>query len=314
MQERKPTTTQPTLAARGFENAYLLLILTMLFWAGNSVVARGMHETVPPLALAWLRWTIAAAIILPFAWPYLKRDLPVIRAEWRMLVLLGTIGTGTFIALYYYGVSKTSAINALVINSAVPIFIPVATFVMYRERIMGVQMMGIALSLLGVLVVLSKGDPGVFASLNLNQGDLWVLAAMAVWAVYTALLRQQPAIHWLSFAAISFMVAAAVNLPLFIGEHLLFRQIKPSLEAALTIGYVATLPSVVAQIFYIRGVELIGGNRAGVFMHLIPLFGAVLAILFLGESLYLFHLAGFGLILAGVWLAARPPATINIPS
>ncbi len=306
MQDRSTSAVPQTLASRGFGNAYLLLILTMVFWAGNSVVARGMHETVPPMALAWVRWTIATILILPVAWPHLKRDWPVIRANWPILILLGTVGAGTFIALYYYGVSKTSAINALVINSAVPILIPLATFLMYGERIGRRPAVGIAVSMLGVLVVLSKGDPNVLASLDLNQGDLWVLAAMGVWSVYTALLRKQPAIHWLSFAAITFAVASLVNLPMFIGEHLLFRQIHWSREAVIAIAYVATLPSVVAQIFYIRGVELIGSTRAGVFMHLVPMFGAIMAIAFLGEMLHLFHLAGFALILLGVGLASRP--------
>jgi drug/metabolite transporter (DMT)-like permease len=306
MQDRIQGNKRQNLALRGFGNAYLLLILTAFFWAGNSVVARGIHETVPPIALAWLRWTIASLIILPVAWPHLKRDLPVMRANWRILLLLGMVGTGTFIAIYYYGISKTSAINALVINSALPILIPIAAFALYRERINRFQAFGIGLSLIGVLTVLSKGDPSVLAALDLNQGDLWVLCAMGVWAMYTALLRKQPAIHWLSFAAITFCVASLVNLPLFIGEHLLFRQIHWTREAALAILYVSTLPSVVAQIFYIRGVALIGGNRAGVFMHLIPMFGAIMAILFLGETLHPFHLTGFALILAGVWLASRP--------
>ncbi len=295
-----------TLASRGFGNAYLLLILTMIFWAGNSVVARGIHETVPPIALAWLRWTIAALLILPFAWPHLKRDWPVIRANWRILLLLGTIGTGTFIAIYYYGISKTSAINALVINSAVPLLIPLAAFLMYGERITRHQTLGIGVSLIGVLTVLFKGDPRVLTTLDLNVGDLWVLVAMAVWAIYTALLRKQPPIHWLSFAAISFSIASMINLPIFIGEHLLYRQIHWTPQALLAVLYVSTLPSATAQIFYIRSVELIGASRAGVFMHLIPMFGAIMAILFLGETLHLFHLAGFVLILAGVWLASRP--------
>jgi drug/metabolite transporter (DMT)-like permease len=230
----------------------------------------------------------------------------VIAANWRILLLLGVVGTGTFIALYYYGVSKTSAINALIINSAVPIIIPMATFLMYGERIARMAVVGIGVSLIGVLVVLSRGDLGAIATLDLHEGDLWVLASMGVWSVYTALLRQQPAIHWLSFAAITFAVASLVNLPIFIGEHLLYRQINPTWEAFAAIAYVSTLPSVVAQVFYIRGVELIGGNRAGVFMHLIPMFGAILAIAFLGETLHLFHLAGFVFILAGVGLASRP--------
>jgi drug/metabolite transporter (DMT)-like permease len=306
MQDRTPTVARPTLASRTFANAYLLLVLTMIFWAGNSVVARGIHESVPPIALAWLRWVLATLFVLPFAWPHLRRDWPQIRASWPTLLLLGTVGAGTFIALYYYGISKTSAINALVINSAVPLLIPLAAFALYRERINRFQVFGIALSLLGVLTVLFKGDPRVLLALDLNQGDLWVLIAMGVWSVYTVLLRKQPPIHWLSFAAITFSVASLINLPLFIGEQLLYRQIHWSWGGVLAVLYVATLPSATAQIFYIRSVELIGASRAGVFVHLVPMFGAIMAILFLGETLHRYHLAGFALILLGVWLASRP--------
>ena len=297
---------KPGLASRCFANPYLLLTLTMLFWAGNSVAGRGVRDVVPPMALAWLRWTLAALIVLPFAWPHLKRDLPVIRAHWRILFLLGAIGAGTFVGIYYFGLTKTSAINAMVINSAVPILIPVASYTLYRDRLSLIQGTGIALSLAGVLAVLAKGDPAHLLSLNLNGGDLWILGSMLVWAVYTALLREQPAMHWLSFAWITFFVASVVNLLPFAVEHIFVRQIQPTLEAFIGIAYVSTLPAIVAQIFYIRSVELIGGNRAGAFMHFVPMFGAVLAMIILGETVHLFHLGGFALILAGVTLASRP--------
>jgi drug/metabolite transporter (DMT)-like permease len=305
MQKALRPETRPALASRYFANPYLLLTLTMLFWAGNSIAGRGVRDVVPPLALAWLRWTLAALIVLPFAWPHLKRDLPVIRAHWRVLFLLGAIGAGTFVTIYYYGLTLTPATNALIINSGVPILIPLASYALYRDRLTAVQAAGIALSLAGVLTVLSKGDPSALLSLDLNHGDLWILGSMLVWAVYTALLREQPAMHWLSFAWITFFVASAVNLVPFALEHLFVRQIQPTVEALIGIAYVSTLPSIVAQIFFIRGVELIGANRAGAFMNFIPMFGAVLAVLILGETLYLFHLAGFALILAGVTLASR---------
>ena len=314
MQEKPVTESRPSLASRGFANAYVLLVLTMLFWAGNSVVARGSHELVPPLALAWLRWTVAFFLVLPFAWPHLKRDRHVIRANWPILVLLGAIGAGTFVSIYYIGLGRTSAINGLIINSTVPILIPLAAFAIYRDSLSKAQAFGIAVSFCGVLTVLAKGDPSLLASFKVNEGDLWVLAAMAIWAVYTALLREQPQMHWLSFAAVTFAVASMLNLPFFLVEHAFYRQITPTPEALLAVAYVSTLPSVVAQVFYIRGVELIGGNSAGVFMHLIPLFGALLAIAFLGERLYLYHFAGFALILAGVWLAARKSRPVSIHS
>lgn len=312
MQQKRGSESRPSLASRGFANAYVLLVLTMLFWAGNSVVARGSHALVPPLALAWMRWTIAFFLVLPFAWPQLKRDRKIIVANWPILLLLGAIGAGTFVSVYYIGLSKTSAINGLIINSIVPILIPIAAFAIYRDRLTRAQALGIAVSFCGVLVVLAKGDAGMLASFKVSEGDLWVLAAMGIWSVYTALLREQPKMHWLSFAAITFAVASVINFPLFLAEHFFWRQLTPTLDAFLAIAYVSTLPSVVAQIFYIRGVELIGANRAGVFMHLIPLFGAVLAIVFLGEQLHIYHFAGFALILAGVWLATRRSPPVNI--
>jgi drug/metabolite transporter (DMT)-like permease len=314
MQKLHGSESKASLASRGFANAYVLLVLTMLFWAGNSVVARGSHELVPPLALAWLRWTVAFFLVLPFAWPHLKRDRAVIRANWPILLLLGAIGAGSFVSIYYIGLGRTSAINGLIINSTVPILIPIAAFAIYRDKLRRGQALGIAVSFFGVLIVLAKGDPGLLASFHVAEGDIWVLAAMGIWAVYTALLREQPQMHWLSFAAITFAVASFMNLPFFLAEHFYYRQITPTLDAFLAIAYVSTLPSVVAQVFYIRGVELIGGNRAGVFMHLIPLFGATLAIVFLGETLHLYHFAGFALILAGVWLASRQSSPINIHS
>lgn len=305
MQETVAKSPSSSLRSRGFGNAYLLLVMTMVFWAGNTVVGRGIAGTVPPLTLAWLRWTLAASIIIPIAWPYLRRDLPVIRANWRIIALLGTLGAAIFVSLYYIGLSKTTALNGLIINSAVPLLIPIAVFVLYREMLTAFQAGGIFFSSIGVLLVITKGDLSVLATLALNEGDLWVLSAMCAFASYTALLRKQPAMHWLSFASCAFTVAAIVLFPFFLGEMYFGATIKPTLSAFLAVAYVGTLPSVVAQIFYIRGVELIGSSRAGTFIHLVPLFGAVLAILFLGEKLYLYHLLSFALILLGVWMAQR---------
>jgi drug/metabolite transporter (DMT)-like permease len=311
MQKRALKEPERSFAARTFGNAYVLLTLTMLFWAGNTVTGRAIVGTVPPLTLAWVRWVIAGAIILPIAWPYLKKDWPVIRKNWPMITLLGMLGAGIFISLYYTGLTMTTALNGLIINSAVPILIPLAVFVLHRETLNRWQALGILLSSVGVVVVITKGQPDLLAQMDLNRGDLYVLAAMCVFAAYTALLRKQPRMHWLSFGACCFMVAAIGLFPLFLFEVFTGKLIQPTLNAFLAILYVGTLPSVVAQIMYIRGVELIGSSRAGAFVHLIPLFGAVLAMLFLGEQLYLFHLAGFALILCGVWLAQRQKKTVE---
>ncbi|MEJ2125684.1 MAG: DMT family transporter [Alphaproteobacteria bacterium] len=301
----RPTST----ASRFFGNAYLLLTLTTLFWAGNAVVGRGISGEIPPIALAWLRWTLATLIILPFAWPHLRRDIPLILAHWKTLLGLGVLGPGAFNTLYYIGLSKTSALNGLIINSVVPLLVPVATYAVYRTRLSALQAAGVVLSLTGVVIILTKGDIIQLAALNLNEGALWVLAAVVCWSVYTTVLRERPTIHWKSFATLTFAVAAVANFPLFLAEHWFSRQMTLTTESLLAILYVSTLPSVAAYIFYTRGVHLIGSNRAGVFLHLVPLFGAVLAIVFLGEALRLFHFGGFAFIIAGVALASRPAAS-----
>ncbi|MFW6024209.1 MAG: DMT family transporter [Dichotomicrobium sp.] len=314
-------TLRPSLVRRAgmalFNMPYVLLTLTPLFWGGNFVIGRGVHEFFPPIALAAIRWTLAFLIILPFALPHLRRDWPAIRRQWPWLVFLGATGTGSFSTLTYIGLNDTPALNALIINSSGPVMIALASFIFFSDRLTPRQVLGILMSLIGVIVVVSRGDLETLAALEFNIGDLWVLAAMSIWGVYTAFLRKRPEIHWLSFAAALFFVAAAVNWPLFIWENAYVRSLTLSTDALLTIGYVAVFPSILSYVFYTRGVELIGGNRAGVFLHLIPMFGSALAILILGEQPLWSHGVGFALILTGVTIAARqarakapPPATV----
>jgi len=315
------TDSQPSLLRRAlsglFNQPYLLLTLTPLFWGGNFVLGRGVHEFFPPIALASIRWTLAFLIILPFAWRHVRRDWPVIRAQWPWLLLLGATGAGSFNTLTYIGLNHTPALNALIINSSGPVMIALASFLFFSDRLTPRQVLGIAVSLVGVIIVVSKGDLQALAQLEFNAGDIWVLGAMSVWGVYTAFLRKRPAqIHWLSLAACLFGVAAMINWPLHALEHAYVRSLTLSTEALLAIGYVCIFPSILAYIFYTRGVELIGSNRAGVFLHLIPLFGSGLAILILGEQPLWSHGLGFALILTGVTIAARqvrakapPPAT-----
>lgn len=288
-----------------YSNAYLLLTLTALFWAGNFVVGRGVHEHVPPVALAWARWCLATLVIAPFAWPHLKRDWPVIRTRMPILLFLGIVGVGAFNTLSYTGLNHTTALNALVMQSSGPIVIMLASFFLFGDRISPRQMIGVTISLGGILFMVSRGNLSALAELELNPGDLWILTALSLWGLYTTCLRKRPQIHALSFAAVTFFIGAAVNTPIFIWEHLSVRQLQLDAQTLAAIGYVSIFPSVLAYIFFNRGVELIGANRAGVCMHLVPLFGAVLAIALLGEEAESHHLAGIFLIFSGVALAVR---------
>ncbi|MDA7947255.1 MAG: DMT family transporter [Hyphomicrobiaceae bacterium] len=288
-----------------YANAYLLLSLTALFWAGNFVVGRGMHEHVPPIALAWARWTLASLIILPFALPHIRRDWPIIRKNLPILFFFGTIGVGAFNSLSYSGLNYTTALNALVLQSSGPILIVLASVIFFRDRVSLRQGLGIALSVIGVLFMVSRGDVSVLTGFVLNRGDILIVSALVLWGLYTAFLRKRPDIHWLSFIGMTFVIGAVVNAPFAVWEHSSGRHLQFNVETAAVVAYVAVFPSILAYIFYNRGVALIGANRAGVCLNLVPLFGAILAIVFLGEQPRAYHLFGIALIVAGVTMAAR---------
>lgn len=285
--------------------AYVLLIITMLCWAGNFVIGRWAVGHVPPLTLAALRWTGASLLILPFALPHLRRDLPLIRAQAPMLIFLGVMGSGVFNTVQYFALQTTTATSAAVINSSGPVMIALVGALLLGERLRFRQVLGIAVSLLGVVTVLSRGDVAGLAAIGSNRGDLLMVIAVTGWAFYTALLRRRPAIHPLSFAAVTYMVAAALNAPLGLGEQLAGVHGDWQAPTLLAIAYTAVFPSLIAYLCYARGVEIIGATRGGAFMHLIPLFAAVLSMLFLGEAPHAYHAVGFAAILAGVFLAAR---------
>lgn len=290
-----------------FANAYVLLTLVSLFWAGNQILGRAMAGVVPPITLGCIRWTLATIFLLPVAWSSLKADWPMVRANLGFLAFLGVIGGGAINTFSYIGLNYTTAMNALVLNSSAPIFIVLFCILIFGDRITIGQVMGILISIAGVLIVVLHGDLTTLAELSLNRGDLFVVAGMASWGIYTALLRKRPPVAPLSFAAATFAAAALVNLPFALGEALTGHLPHATPASLLAFAYVGIFPSVLAYMFYNRAVELIGASRAGVFNHLVPLFGAVLAFVLLGERLGLHHVAGFALILVGIWLAARAP-------
>jgi drug/metabolite transporter (DMT)-like permease len=293
------------LAGRLYDNAYLLLIFTALFWAGNQVLGRAVVGQIPPILYSFLRWLGAMLLILPFAWPHLRRDWPNIAARWRYLVCVGIAGGGMFNTLQYVGLNYTTAINSLVLNSTAPIFIGLACFLVFRDKITAAQMLGTLVSTCGVLAIVAKGEIESLQAMAFNIGDLLILLGMATNGFYTAYLRERPAIHWLSFLFCLFAMSTLFNLPLVAWELSTGATMDVTAFTLASVAYVAVAPSILAYIGFTRGVELIGGVRASIFLHLIPVFGAALAIGILGEPLGVYHIAGFALILAGVTLASR---------
>jgi drug/metabolite transporter (DMT)-like permease len=244
-------------------------------------------------------------IVLPFGLAYVRRDWPVIRTHWRYLTFVGAIGGGLFNTLQYIALNYTTALNSVVLNSTGPIFIAMVSFLIYHERLTMRQAGGTAVSTAGVLGIISKGNLDALHALAFNGGDLLLLTGMATNGIYTALLRDRPAIHWLSFLFVLFLVSALVVLPFWTWEAASGARMELTPFTLAAVGYIAIFPSVVAYICLTRGVELIGANRSGIFLHMIPLFGALLAIGLLGEPLQVFHVIGFALILCGVALASR---------
>lgn len=292
------------LAAPTSANAYLFLVVTNAAWAGNFVVGRAVAGQVPPMTLAFLRWTGASVLILAIAWRALASEWPVVRRHWPLLLLLGVLGSGTFNTLQYIALVDTTATNATVINSSGPVLIAVAAFLVNGERIMLRQALGIVVSLAGVLVVMTRGEPQNVLGLTFNHGDVIMLIAMVTWAIYTAMLKRRPPLSSLSLAAVTYVVAAALNAPLSAYELASGAHLEVSAGAILAIVYTAVFPSFLAYLCFNRGVEIVGGTRAGVFLHLVPLIGSLLAFAFLGEQPHVFHGVGFAAIVAGVLLAA----------
>lgn len=284
---------------------YLLLTLANLFWAGNWIVGRGMRADVPPIALSFWRWIIALACLLPLAWPYLKRDRMLLLAGWRWLLLLGVLGTCLYNALTYLGLQQTEAVNGLLLNSFIPIVIVALAWIFQGKRLRPGEIVGIVASFCGVLAIVARGQPQNLLALTLNLGDIWILLSVVAWAVYTLLLPQRPAAHPLAFLFAIALVGVVATLPVYLWEIAAGRHIVHSTGAWLAIAYAGVFPAFLGFVFWNKGVEQVGASRAGLFIHLMPAFGILLAGLFLGEELLGFHFVGIALIFGGIFLNMR---------
>jgi drug/metabolite transporter (DMT)-like permease len=287
--------------------AYLLLAFASLFWSGNHIVGRAVGGHVPPVAISFLRWLIPLALLWLIARPHLKREWRVIRRHWMVLVWLGLTGGALFTVLQYIGLQYTSALNVSVLNSLVPVLIIAASGALFRERIAPLQLGGIVVSSTGVLVVIAHGTLQTLAQLSFNWGDLIIVFNMAVFAIYAACLRLRPPMHWSSFLFVLAAVSTVGTFPFFLQEIASGYTLQADWITVGAIAYVSIFPSVLSFAAWNRGVELIGANRSGPFLHLVPIYTALLAGTLLGERLAWYHAAGFALILIGVWLASVRP-------
>jgi drug/metabolite transporter (DMT)-like permease len=295
-----------TLRSTDTASPYLLLTLAPLFWSCNWIVGRGLSDDVPALAMTFYRWLFAIVILAPFALPHVRRDMPVIRRHWRVLLGLGVIGIGSHNALAYLGLRYTTAVNGVILNSFIPVMIVTLSWLVLRERLAPLQIAGIGISIAGVMTILTRGSLAALATFSLNGGDVLIVLSMAMWSVYTICLRYRPpGMHLLSFLFVIACIGDLAILPFYALETALGYPMRWTPTAALAIASVALFSSVLAYIFWNRGVERVGANVAGLFVHLMPVFGVVLAWLVLDERLAAFHVAGIALIVVGIVVTSR---------
>ena len=291
--------------------AYLLLVLTVLFWAGNFVLARSLVDILPPFSMAGMRWTLAFLILLPFVFNHVKRDWRLLLKHWKIVSILSLFGVAAFNCLIYLGVQKTTATNATLLQSAIPIMVLLVCVFVYRERLSKRQLMGVFSSFVGVLFIISEGKFSTMLSLQLNIGDLWILAAVTCWTIYSILLRYKPVqISGLSLLAANIFIGNLLIYPfgyleLFYWEGQTFSLAQFTLTQDIVIAtlYLAVFPSLLSYLFWNRAVAEVGAAKASLFIHLLPVFGTILAAIFLDEQPQNFHFIGIGLIFSVIYLA-----------
>ncbi len=288
--------------------AYFLLPLSAACWAGNHVVARAAGGHVPPASLAVARWMLVVLLVLPFTLPHLKADWPKLKRNPGILLLLAAVGGGAFSTLQYVALHFTTALNMGVVGSVAPAFIVAASWLLFRDRLSGLQLLGVTISLSGVLVIVSQLDLARLASLSFNAGDLIIIANMVLWAIYTACLRLRPDIHPMTFMLAMAVVAGIGNLPFALLEYAFEYRLQGTGITLLTLLYSTLVTTLLAFFAWNRGIDIVGAPRASAFLHTIPVFSAILATTILGETIEPYHIVGFVLILGGVTLAARPNA------
>ena len=292
--------------ARLLDLPYLLLAFPPLFWAGNVIVGRAVRGEIPPLSVNWWRWMVAAAILLLFLHRGLWRQRAVLLRHWKLILLLSATGILAFHSAVYIGLNDTTAMNAALIIALGPVLIVPLAWLLLGERPTALQGLGVLLSCLGVVAVIARADLAALTALTFNRGDLWLLFASACWGTYSVLLKLKPAeLDVLVMLVAIMLLGALLTTPFYLWDVARGLTVPLTAESVAAVGYVSIFAAVFAYIAWNRGVNLVGPSKAGLYLHLIPVYAAVLAALFLGERVEAYHLAGVAFILAGIVLTTR---------
>lgn len=291
---------------------YLLLTLTSMSWASNVIAGRLAVDRVSPMAVVTLRWLIVVTLLFLFASRQIRGDLPLLRARWRWIVVLGTVGYTAFNALFYVAAHHTTGVSLGILQATMPAFILIGGLIVYGTRVRLVQAAGVVLTLGGAALVASRGDLTVLRTLAFNAGDILILTASALYAGYATFLARRPRVAAVSLFAGMASAAFISSLPLLALEYAAGSTQWPTTSGWLVVVHIAVIPSLLAQLFFMRGIELIGPGRAGIFTNLVPILAALFSVLLLGEPLEIYHAYAFALVLGGIWLAERGRGTSAI--
>lgn len=286
-------------------NPYLLLTVTALVWGGNAVAGKLGAGHVSPFLLTLFRWIIACAVILPFALPHLRKDYPLIKKHFWFLFVLGAVGFGLFNNLFYLALNYTTAINVAIEQASMPLIVFFLNYLLFRTKVTAFQLIGFVITLVGVGVTATRGSLLDFDFQSLNIGDALLIIAIMFYGTYSVFLQKKPEIHLLSFLFVLGLAALVISIPFTAAEILTDRLLWPDLQGWGVIVFAGIFPSLVSQLFWVMGLEQIGSNRGGVFINLVPIFGALLAILILGEKFQAYHAVGLVLVLGGIALAQK---------
>ena len=294
--------------------AYLMLVACAMMWGSNHVVARGVNATVPLEALAFWRWVVAAVLLFPVCIPHLKRDLRLMADHKMSMFLIGTTGVFMFSIVIYLAAYNTTAVNTGLLNATTPVWVLLFAAVLTADKPKLGQWAGVLIAGVGTAVIIAKGDFSVFAEMNFVSGDLFAMISAMVWAAYSMLLKRAPkGVHPLSLVFVSALIGLVFLTPLYIWSVTVrnepfFTHLNPAWPDMLKIFYIGAGPAFLGYLFWNKGVAVVGPANAGVFLYLMPVFASILAIIFLGEELHIYHLGGITLIAFGIWQATRRKA------
>ena len=290
------------ILSRAYSSAPFLLFLATLGWGSNTIASRLAVGEVSPMLLIFFRWGFVVVILLSLYWRQMIDEWPIIRPRLKWLLIMGGCGLSLFNAFFYIAAHSTTAVNLGIIQSTMPGMILLGSFVFFGDRINRLQFSGLLLTLLGVGVIVTQGSLEQLMQLTFNHGDLLMIFACSFYAMYTVGLKSRPKISGMVMLAYFSVAAFLMTIPLMIFESLIYGTVMPGIKGFAIVFYIAIIPSFLSQIFFMRGVDLIGPGSAGLYANLVPIFSAIMAVLLLSEEFALFHLAAMLLVFGGIGL------------